>query len=46
MICQYLAEEEGFEPSMSFTPCRVSNAVPSTSQPLLHFGTLPFFAFF
>jgi hypothetical protein len=30
-----LAEREGFEPSRSFHPCRVSSAVPSTTQPSL-----------
>lgn len=29
------AEEEGFEPSKGFPPCRFSKPVPSTTQPLL-----------
>jgi hypothetical protein len=36
MITYLNAEEVGFEPTKGFTPCRVSNAVPSTTQPLLH----------
>ena len=40
------AERVGFEPTMSFTPCRVSNAVPSTTQPPLHNSELITFCHF